>query len=498
MTGSNNIPTKNDILRELFKRSYYYFLKWNFENVYNRVFIPNWHHELMCQKLEDVFHGKIKRLVITVPPRYSKSEIAMISFVAWCYTQYPDCNFIHTSYSGSLARRNSNATKEIIIDQNFHALYPLELSKTEFGKERWRLKQGGQVYATSAGGRITGEGAGIKGVTNRFGGCLIVDDPSKVDSERYEVQLGNVIENFEYTQSTRLNNPSWDAIIVIMQRIHENDLAGFLLSGKSVSGKYEHLNLPAIAETTRHPKDPRKEGDALWPGMHSIEKLEEMQKKDPWFFAGQYQQRPSPREGGIIKKEWLKEWTILPKYPDFKLISCDLNFHKGGGSYACYSVYLRYKKDFLLIDRKRGKWSFVESKAEMKSLISRHWDYRAIVIENKANGPALISSLIEDGISKVIPWPPKGEEMKSKQERLHLVSPLYQAGNVFYPKRDMFDWVPSHIQEILNFGGVASINDDAVDCESQALTFLDRQCDTFFKEYRKKPKEISRWRKDPY
>ena len=464
--------------RALCEKDFHYFCRWIFDNVYGFRFIINWHFEVLCEYLQLIYDGKINRAIINIPPRYGKSETVVILFSVWCFLKNPSCNFIHISYSDSLALKNSNQIRQIIKSDIVKVLWEISLDRSEQAKKRWSIKDGGQFYATSSGGQVTGEGAGVKS-SKVFSGALIIDDPHKADSERHEVQRDNVITNFERVLAPRLNDPKNTPVIVIMQRLHEGDLAGFLLSGKSILGKFDHLYLPAICEEKKHPLDRRETGDALWPLIHNTEQLKEMEKVNPYVFAGQYQQRPALIEGNIIKQEWIRHFKDMPTY-ELKIFSCDLNFHEKGKSHACYSVYIKNGENFYLIDKMRGHWGFTESLKNIIGLIKKHSDYTVIIVENKANGPALIDVMRNHGIKKILSWPPKGTQMKSKQERLHSVSPLYQTGCVYYPPIEI-SWVAGHKKEVTSFP--YGLSDDAVDCESQALTYLNRQTPSFFGRY---------------
>ena len=241
------IPKKQAIEKELCERELFFFAKWVFKNIYHIEFINSWHLELLCSYLEKIYNGEIKRALINIPPRYGKSEFVVVLFSAWCYAKNPYCNFIHVSYSDSLALRNSNAVKLVIASDEYQRFWNRDLEKTEQAKKRWSMKGGGQFYATSSGGAVTGEGAGVKSMKGMHG-CLLIDDPQKVDSERSQLQRDNVISNFENVLATRLNDPIHTPVVAIMQRLHEADLSAHLLSEKSILGKFDHLCLPALCE----------------------------------------------------------------------------------------------------------------------------------------------------------------------------------------------------------------------------------------------------------
>ena len=256
------------------------------------------HHHLLSAALMRVYAGQTKRLIINIPPRYSKTEFVE-NFIAWTLGQYPDSEFIYTSYSARLAAKSSWDCREIASHPEYRAIFPhVRLRDDSAAKDEWRTTAGGLVYAAGSGGTITGYGAGK--MRSGFGGAIIVDDPHKADEATSEVMRANVIDWFQNTLESRLNAPD-TPIIVIMQRLHEGDLAGWLLEGKN-GEKWDTLILPAI----------REDGSALWPYKHSVERLQQMAEANPYHFAGQYLQRPAPLEGGILKPDRMPVLEAIP------------------------------------------------------------------------------------------------------------------------------------------------------------------------------------------
>ena len=278
---------------------FYYFCRWMFLNRRGYQWLRSPHHKILCDALEKVFYGETKRLIINIPPRYSKTEIAVINFMAWALGRVPDAEFIHTSYSARLAANNAWQTRELVQHLAFLESFPnFGLKDDSKARDEWRTKDGGIVYAVGAGGAITGYGAGKH--RTGFGGAIIIDDPHKADEARSDVMRQNVIEWFQNTLESRKNSPE-TPIILIMQRLHEDDLSGWLLNGGN-GEHWEHICLPAITD----------EGEALWEAKHSIEELRRMEQASPYNFAGQYMQRPAPAEGGIFKPDQIAVIDDLP------------------------------------------------------------------------------------------------------------------------------------------------------------------------------------------
>lgn len=246
-----------------------------------------------------VYAGECKRLVINIPPRYSKTELAVVNFIAWAMGKSPDSEFIHTSYASPLALNNSSAIRATVQHEAYRATFP-ECQLDSEGKGHWTTTRGGVMYAAGAGGTITGFGAGKHRSGGEFGGAIVIDDPHKPDEARSDVIRQGVLEWFVNTLESRKNAPN-TPIILIMQRLHENDLAGWLVDGGN-GERWEHLCLPAIQE----------DGTALWPAKHTIEDLRRMEQAAPYTFSGQYQQRPSPAEGGIFKPGLISVVDALP------------------------------------------------------------------------------------------------------------------------------------------------------------------------------------------
>lgn len=278
----------------------YFFSRYMFKQRRGFRWRHNWHHEAICNALMRVYRGETKRLIINVPPRYSKTELAVVNFIAWCIGNAPDCEFIHTSYSGGLAVGNASNAKQVVEDVHYRALFPeVQLRRDSKAKGDWKTTAGGVIYAQGAKGTITGFGAGKQ--RPGFGGAILIDDPHKPDEANSPVIREGVIEWFKNTLESRVNDPGNTPIILIMQRLHERDLAGWLLDGGN-GEKWESLCFPAISN----------DGEALWPAMHTIEMLRRMETVKPFEFAGQYQQRPAPRGGAMFHREWFEIVDAVP------------------------------------------------------------------------------------------------------------------------------------------------------------------------------------------
>lgn len=282
---------------ELAKADLYFFSRWMFLQRRRFQWMRSPHHKVICDALMKVFRGETKRLIINVPPRYSKTELAVVNFIAWALGQVPDAEFIHASYAAPLALNNSSGVRGMLQHEAYQEIFPACQLASE-AKAHWTTTAGGVMYSAGAGGTITGFGAGKH--RPGFGGAIIIDDPHKPDEARSDVMRQNVIDWFQNTLESRKNSPQ-TPVILIMQRLHEKDLAGWLLAGGN-GEEWEHVCLPAIQE----------DGSALWPEKHDIETLRRMERASPYVFAGQYLQSPAPPDGGIIKPDALVSIDALP------------------------------------------------------------------------------------------------------------------------------------------------------------------------------------------
>jgi len=286
-----NLTNIQKVLKVKCENDLLFFTRYIYKENHRRNFIVAPHLVLIANALQKVVKGETKRLIINIPPRYGKTELAVKCFIAWCLAKKPQSKFIHLSYSDDLALDNSSQTKEYIESDAFQSLWDLTLKSDSKGKKKWFNEQGGGVYATSSGGAITGFGAGVA-ESKEFAGAIIIDDPLKPDDANRDLARNAVNERYNSTIRSRVNDRE-TPVIVIMQRLHEDDMSGFLLNGGS-GEVWEHLCLPALNENN----------EPLWEEKHTFEELEQIRQANRYNFAGQYMQTPSPEEGG----EWRKEW----------------------------------------------------------------------------------------------------------------------------------------------------------------------------------------------
>ncbi|OPC34595.1 phage terminase large subunit [Elizabethkingia miricola] len=286
------------------------FTRYFFKKNFGKKFIVNKHHEIICDALDRVIQGKTKRLMLNIAPRYSKTELVIKNFSSYGFAINPASKFIHLSYSSDLAMDNSSEVQGTVTSDAFQELFDLEL--TSESKKKWQTSKGGGFYAVSSGGQVTGFGAGavqeekdieededfenfIPYFDSEFAGAILIDDPIKPDDAQSDQKREAVNQKFDTTIRNRVNSRD-TPIIIIMQRLHMNDLCGYLQKLEGVlgiddNGEWELIELPCLQT------DEKGEEIALWPHKHTVDELKQMRIKNPFVFETQYQQNPKPKEG---------------------------------------------------------------------------------------------------------------------------------------------------------------------------------------------------------
>lgn len=409
------------------------------------TYIDNWHIDLISEYLQAVNDGECRRLIINIPPRHMKSIEATVCYPVWTWVRKPEKRFIKVSYSDSLSRKHNVLSREIVrsnwYQNNWGDVFQLKWDvnrQNEFENNRQGL-----MRSTSVGGALTGEGADV----------IIIDDPQNPLMANSEAERQNSIDFFKNTLQTRLNDPKTGAFIIIMQRLHENDLTGYILSEDL---GYTHLCLPAEAPQRTIITFPRsgkqlirEEGDILNPQRFDAEVLKGLKKSmGSLQYAGQFQQVPAPAEGVIFKREWMQNFYRDEASPNTQDIqSWDMAFTKSEGSAKVAGFVMgRHGADIYLKDLVNDKMTFTESVAAVRTLSGKWPRARAKVVENKANGPAIVD-LLKKEIPGMVEFNPKG----SKEERAISVTPYFEAGNIHFPDPKTHPWVDDLIRDLLIF-----------------------------------------------
>ena len=436
----------------------------------DRTFSAGWVHALVCNALDqflaDVIAKKSPRLMITMPPRHGKSQLVSRLFPAFALGRFPDLSFIGTSYSASLADSFSKDIQRIIDSDEYRAVFPDTQLGT--GKTGDALRQASVFEIRGHKGRYRSAGVG-GGITGHGGEILLVDDPFKDHEDADSATQREKVWNW-YTSTLYTRKAPGAGIIVINTRWHCDDLSGKLLDAEArgQGDTWQVLNFPAIAE---HDEKYRKTGEALHPERYDLQSLEQIKTaigSRDW--QALYQQHPVPDGGAMYRSEWVKRWSAatLPQAFDKIIQSWDMAF-KGTDSsdFVVGQVWGKAGANFYLLDQIRGRWDFVQTLEMVKLLTKRHPKAWTKIVEEKANGAAVMSQL-RSTVGGFVPIVPK----ESKEARAFSVTPLWESGNVYLPPHEV-EWVDrDFLPELMVFPSGA--HDDQVDAHDQALNYLQR------------------------
>lgn len=303
-------------------------------------FVLGSHHRMICDKLNAVLRGECRRLMVNIAPRYSKSELVVKNFIAMGLAVNPRANFLHLSYSDTLVQSNSECVKDIVKSEEYQSLFSTRIKDGSDTKKQWNTTAGGGLYATSTLGQITGFGAGLVDVPDKpytFGGAIIIDDPIKPEDALSDVEREKVNRRFETTIRNRVNSRN-TPIIIIMQRLHENDLCGYLQ--RIEPDKWDVLSIPCLSIG----EDGKEE--ALWPFKHTVEELYAIKAANSYVFETQYMQDPKPIEGLMYSQ--FKTYSILPTEKFVRRNYTDTA--DTGADYLCSVCYLETKTAMYVTD----------------------------------------------------------------------------------------------------------------------------------------------------
>lgn len=431
----------------------------------------NWHHRLIASKLERVRSGEIKRLMIFAPPRHGKSELSTRRFPAWCLGLNPDEKIQSWSYSDDSAKEFNRDNQRIIMSPNYVDVFPRTRLNSRnvvtFADDKTRrnsrifdvIGADGYYQGAGTGGMFTGKG----------GTLLLCDDPIKNYEEAYSKTKRDRIWDFYrstfYTRGEGAFAEGGDVRIVItMTRWHEDDLAGRLLREAAANpdvDQWDVVSLPAVLDVDPMEDDNREHGEPLWPAKYTLDKLRSIKATTgarDW--NALYQQRPSSPEGGMFKRHWWRRYRETPQLQTM-FWSCDMTFKETtSGSYVVLQLWGRAGPNFYLLHQIRERMDFVQTLACCEREFAAWPGATLKLIEDKANGPAVISAL-RQRFSGLVAVTPKG----SKEARAASVSPVVEGGNVWLP--DDAPWVGDFIDELAAFPKGA--HDDQVDAMSQGL-----------------------------
>jgi predicted phage terminase large subunit-like protein len=465
---ATRLPRLIEIRAERAKRSLHYFVRHFTWPALNPAtpFQDNWHIGAICEHLEAVASGEIRRLIINMPFRMLKSTIVSQAFPAWDWLQHPSREFLTASYAGDVAMRDAVDARRIIESPNYQLAFGdiFQLTTDQNVKTRYENDRRGRRTVTSTDAAGTGFGGDIR----------IVDDPVSAKKADSQLEIAKSIEWWRGTMATRANDPRTGAAIVVHQRLNSNDLTGYLLEQERDQG-WVHLVLPMrydpeLTKTTSLGfQDPRRElGQLLHPERLPEETVTGLETSiGKYHTDAQLQQNPAPRSGIIFaRKDW-KFWKALPEL-DETVISVDCTFKDLESSdYVAIQAWGRKSANHYLRRRLKERLSFSATVDAIRSFSAFFPDHAAILIEDKANGSAVIETL-QSQIGGIIPVNPDG----GKVARAYAMQPEQEAGNVWLPDPSVEDVggdIEVFLTEASGFPGAP--NDDEVDAMTQYVNW---------------------------
>ncbi|MGA9851715.1 MAG: phage terminase large subunit [Gammaproteobacteria bacterium] len=437
------------------------------ERVYYQVtpaalFYPNWHLELIASKLEACRQGEIRRLILLVPPRSLKSISASVAFPAFWLGHDPTVQLMCVSYGQDLAVKHASDCRTVMLCDWYQRLFTTRLSPDRQAVADFSTTQGGLRMASSVGGVLTGRGANV----------IVIDDPLKPEQALSESERRRVNQWYENTLYSRLNDKNTGCIIIVMQRLHEDDLVGHVLDQE----QWEVVQLSAIADkeeqyviTTPYgaQKYRRKAGSALHPGRESLETLGRIRRTmGEADFSAQYLQQPVPRGGAMVKEVWFPRYDSSQLLPKFDRIIQSWDTANKQSELSDFSVCTTWGitgNHLYMLSAFRKRMNYPELKRAVREQAQLH-HASVIVIEDKASGTQLIQELTQEGIAGVKRY----QSQEDKVMRLHAQTDLMENGFVHLPKDA--PWLTDFLHELFAFPN--GRYDDQVDSTAQALDWF--------------------------
>lgn len=458
-------------------------MKFFYKNTLAERFRYGPHHGVISQVLDDVFSGKRKRLIINVPPGFTKTDAIVTMGSARGFARFPQSRFLHASFSDPLVRVNSNKVRDIIRSPEYQALWPMDMRQDSDRQDLWKTTRGGEFLAKPADGPITGFRAGRMDANEQFTGALLIDDPLKPLDAFSKTKREKVNNNFNITLRNRIMREEVP-IIVIMQRLHQNDMCGFLLQGGS--GDYwEHLCLPVMVDNAASYPSEYSHGIPIEHGLPDgplwaekvDEEANEKLKADEFVYWSQYMQNPMVLGGSVWKRSHLQFWGDEGDIPNilYRIIFADTAQKDGEENdysvFQCWGLGTDHKA--YLLDQLRGKWLAPDLQKNAETFWAKHSDVRryprvrwgalrVMKIEDKVSGTTLLQSL------RGIPVEGIPRTTQDKYMRALDVVPAFNSGLVLLPAKA--PWLSDYLAELLAFPG--GNHDDQVDPTMDAVADL--------------------------
>jgi predicted phage terminase large subunit-like protein len=424
----------------------------------------SWHIEIIAAKLTALRGGKIRRLIINLPPRHLKSLLASIAFPAWCLGHDPSAQILCVSYAQDLADKLSRDCRHIVAADWYRGIFPTRLSPQRAAVPEFDTTAQGCRLATSVGGVLTGRGADI----------VIIDDPLKPEEALSQAQRQMANEWYDHTLYSRLNDKLAGAIVLIMHRLHEDDLVGHVLAQE----EWEVVRFPAIAEddesqlvdTLFGPQHfTRRRGEALHPEREPRAVLEHIRRTiGEYNFARQYQQAPAPLGGGLVKAAWFRRYLPDELPAAFERVLQSWDTANKATELSDFSVCTSWGvlgKNLYLIDVLRRRMEYPDLKRAVREQYER-FNPGVVLIEDKASGTQLVQELIAEGLHAVTRYRPQSDKVM----RMHAQTATIENGFVHVPEKA--PWLAQYLSELTAFPN--GKHDDQVDSTAQVLDWFKR------------------------
>src|SRR5437773_1274520 len=423
------------------------------------AFLTNWHIEVIAAKLAAVRAGKIRRLIINLPPRHLKSLLASVALPAWCLGHDPSAQILCVSYAQDLADKLARDCRSIMMSPWYRRMFRTRLAPHRQAVQEFITTRQGYRLATSTGGVLTGRGADL----------ILIDDPLKPEEALSDARREATNEWYANTLYSRLNDKSRGAIVIIMQRLHEDDLVGHVLGQES----WEVVRFPAIAEadelreieTIWGPRRfTRRPGEALHPARESLATIEHIRRTiGEYNFAGQYQQSPAPLGGGLVKEAWFKSYGENERTERFERIVQSWDTANKATELSDFSVCTTWgvrDKNLYLLGLLRRRLEYPALKRAVREQRD-HFGANVVLIEDKASGTQLSQELIADGCYGVTRYEPTPYKIM----RLNAQTAMIESGIVYIP--ESASWLAEYLHELTVFPN--GKHDEQVDSTAQFL-----------------------------
>lgn len=505
------IPKKvADAVRKELMGSFKKFGKWAFHIQMGFPFQSQDFHDVIFDVGQKIVDGEIDRVIITIPPRHSKTQLMSIALPLYSFCHNENSHNIITSYAEDVVLESSGYIRAVMLDPLFQRIFPkVRIDPNKRSLERWGTTKAGVMHAVPTGGKLTGKGAGLLVVN--YAGCFVVDDVIKPKDAYSDTVRAEINDRFDNTFMSRLANDGCvtDAkgnqvkcprtpMVIIMQRVHDQDLVGYILRGGS-SDKYHYLNIPAIIEPGVGGKEwyqklinkqgyshaipiyydlKRGEGkSALWPSRKSLESLEAMQDANPYTYNSQYAGDPSAQGHGLIQEDWWQEYDT-ESFDRKRIVRSFITADTASTekTYSDYSVLKHWgvtkERDVYCLDIMLGKFEIPKLKEEVVAFwkkctkLDMRWPAcipMAVFMEDKSAGQFLNQQFIKDGTVRVRPVPRDGTNANNKVTRFMNAVPYFAQRRIYFPADH--EHLPHVKREILGFTSMGSGtgHDDCVD-----------------------------------